>query len=406
MVEKSQGFVINSDTDTDKLSDNRWIGIWIRHKRLEKNWSQDGLCKGICAVSYLSKIEQGKVSPSPEVLHALGKRLDDNWDDSTNSREKWVPLIEEAYELLYDHSNKDFKRLKDIFKNCSTQEQDIYSPCWLDFQLLSCWYADQEMTAKASLLSPFESVMVPRQHTLYLILTDCEEKALQLYPSTETLIRMGLAEYGRGNYTRALEYLTIGNSRASEDGKLYLMLNARIIIANSYSNLHDFPQMNRHMNAALKMANALGEEELAETIRYNYASTCLETNRIEEAYMYLSALKKETPLILHKLSIACEKLGRKDEALAILDRVNLFPEESKKKYPAQMFDLVRYRLTHTDYLMQQEYGDMLLQTFSYMREHLSAGYAEFHLPWMLEWLKAKRMYKESTQLLLDFPYYR
>ena len=35
----------------------QFIGILIRRERLRQNYSQEGLCRGICAVSYLSKIE-------------------------------------------------------------------------------------------------------------------------------------------------------------------------------------------------------------------------------------------------------------------------------------------------------------------------------------------------------------
>ncbi|MBQ6580357.1 MAG: helix-turn-helix transcriptional regulator, partial [Oscillospiraceae bacterium] len=52
-----------------------YTGFLIRKLRLEKNWSQEGLCKGICAVSYLSKIEQGKAEASEEILKALFERL-------------------------------------------------------------------------------------------------------------------------------------------------------------------------------------------------------------------------------------------------------------------------------------------------------------------------------------------
>ena len=33
-------------------------GLLIRQARLQRDWSQEGLCRGICAPSYLSKIEQ------------------------------------------------------------------------------------------------------------------------------------------------------------------------------------------------------------------------------------------------------------------------------------------------------------------------------------------------------------
>ena len=37
-------------------------GLLIRQARLQRDWSQEGLCRGICAPSYLSKIEQGKAA--------------------------------------------------------------------------------------------------------------------------------------------------------------------------------------------------------------------------------------------------------------------------------------------------------------------------------------------------------
>ena len=43
-------------------------GFLIRYHRLKQNISQEGLCKGICVVSYLSKIEQGIVCASDDEL--------------------------------------------------------------------------------------------------------------------------------------------------------------------------------------------------------------------------------------------------------------------------------------------------------------------------------------------------
>ena len=49
-------------------------GALLRQARLQRDWSQEGLCRGICAVSYLSKIEQGKVEASGEILRQLFAR--------------------------------------------------------------------------------------------------------------------------------------------------------------------------------------------------------------------------------------------------------------------------------------------------------------------------------------------
>lgn len=50
-------------------------GYVIARERLAKSWSQEGLCKGICTVSYLSKIENGKADPSEQILCLLFERL-------------------------------------------------------------------------------------------------------------------------------------------------------------------------------------------------------------------------------------------------------------------------------------------------------------------------------------------
>lgn len=53
-----------------------YYGTLICRERLRRNWSQEGLCRGICAVSYLSKIEKGRAEPSPQILQMLLQRLE------------------------------------------------------------------------------------------------------------------------------------------------------------------------------------------------------------------------------------------------------------------------------------------------------------------------------------------
>ena len=68
-----------------------------------------------------------------------------------------------------------------------------------------------------------------------------------------------------------------------------------------------------------------------------------------------------------------------------------------------MCALVRYRLSHPDYLGHPAYGDALLQVFGECRRTLPIGYAAFHLPWVLEWHTASRQYRAAYELLRDFP---
>lgn len=53
----------------------RILGSLIKLNRLNQNMSQMALCEGICVSSYLSKIENGEVIPSLEVIELLFNQL-------------------------------------------------------------------------------------------------------------------------------------------------------------------------------------------------------------------------------------------------------------------------------------------------------------------------------------------
>lgn len=127
------------------------------------------------------------------------------------------------------------------------------------------------------------------------------------------------------------------------------------------------------------------------------------------AVSYLSKIeqgKVEAPTVmeLHKLAIACEKLGRRAEALAALD----LADSQEAEYPdgdlaREMCALVRLRLEDEDYLRKEDYGRRLLSLFDRCRRELPIGYAAFHLPWVAEWYTATRQYRAAYELLRDFP---
>jgi len=105
-------------------------GLLIRKRRQEREWSQAALCNGICAVSYLSKIEQGKVESSPEVLDLLFRRLDIQWQDDPAFCREAAAWFEEYYDRLF--SGED---LQDMTQELLLRET-VYrnSPFFLDWR--------------------------------------------------------------------------------------------------------------------------------------------------------------------------------------------------------------------------------------------------------------------------------
>lgn len=82
------------------------VGLRLRQQRLKRGWSQEGLCRGICAASYLSKIEQGRVQAAPELLALLMKRMDLPWYGE--NLPELEELVERRYALLLDGEREAF----------------------------------------------------------------------------------------------------------------------------------------------------------------------------------------------------------------------------------------------------------------------------------------------------------
>ena len=94
-------------------------GFLIYRTRIQRSWNQAGLCKGICTVSYLSKIETGKTEPSEEILQQLMARLELKIDKEAEreaaelANRGWELLLDGRYEIL-----NELLRGKDIECSC------------------------------------------------------------------------------------------------------------------------------------------------------------------------------------------------------------------------------------------------------------------------------------------------
>lgn len=362
----------------------KYYSTLIRRERLRRNWSQEGLCRGICAVSYLSKIEQGRVSPSEDVLNALLNRLELPVDG------EWEERVEEVYEAMFSGYLDD---LRDMLA-------DLPPNAPLDFLLIRNW-----LDRTGPLEPELEGCMEGRQLAIQRLLQGRYEEAIALCPNAFFYYSCGESAYTQGgNDPYILEQLQTAYDLAAREGRPIVMLLAQITMGNCYSNRVDMENMERHYLIAERLARALGEDVCLAEIRYNRAATQLEAGEYEKAYAFFSSLTDPNGLSLHKLAICCEKLGKPQEAVAALERAETAVRvEENGELLGKMCAVIRFRLEHPDYLSRPEYGEVLLDCFSGLRKKMPVGFAAFHLPWVLEWYKANRQYKLACDLLTDFP---
>ena len=383
-------------TNSEKLL---FPGALIRRERIRRDWSQEGLCKGICAVSYLSKIEQGKTEAGPEILRMLFARLELPWYDDEATMADVRALAERCYEAVLACDEKALELLREEFA-----KKEMYisnSPYAMDAVLL------QGLLVKP--LKPAEEDMEPffdqRQLALQRMMQGRTEEAMRLYPCAYISLMAGIRAYEHGESdAAALEYLHHAYDMAAGEGYVRIMLLARVYMGNCYCNKIDIENMNAQYRIAERLARTLEESDILRTIRYNQASACLEAGDYEAAYAYFTEVEQPTMMDLHKLAICCEKSGRREEAFAALGKA----EAAETDYPEpelsrKMCELVRFRLEHEDYLQCPQYGEQLLNIFNKCRREMPIGYAAFHLPWVLEWYTANRQYRTAYELVKVFP---
>lgn len=373
----------------------------IRYERLKRNWSQEGLCEGICAVSYLSKIEQGKAEPGEEILSALMKRLDLEWhggEEAQEVRGLLDELLEAELSLDEKARSKLMKRISAIRPIC------LNGPYMLDLLLLEQLHL-YKVDADAAVISAFEDCFTPKQRAIWLMIQERYEEALALMPVSYVYLGSGSAAYFSGQYTQATERLLQACTLAAEEGRARVLLQARTLLGNCYSDQNDYEAMCRHYQSARRLALDLGDDYILEAIRYNTAATQMHMGMYEEACRYFSSMEKPYALALHKLAVCQEKLGMAEAALQTLDHVaandRIFANDGD--YPGwpwveRMCALVRYRLEHPSYVREPAYGEMLLTAWRDMQKELSNGYVRFHQPWVEEWYVANRQYKQAYEL--------
>ncbi len=382
--------------------DKKVTGFIIRRERMRRDWSQDGLCRGICAASYLSKIEQGRVTASEDILRLLYERLELPWYGGESALPALSERIDELYELAY---SGEFEVLREKISALAPQRDALLqSPAAPDIAVLEA-AANWRGGTDAGVDAGMEQYLSPRGLALLRLMQDRDAEAAAICPSALCSYWAGVAQYESGrSYTAAVENLQRAYSLAAGEGRARLMMLSRAYIGNCYCNQLDVENMEAHYTVAERLATALHDAGMLASIRYNRAATALETGDYESAYRYFSALEEPTAMALHKLAICCEKLGRRDEAFSALDRADAVEDTHMPAGLAEeMLSLVRRRLENPDYLRDADYGAALLDCFGRCRREMPIGYAAFHLPWVLEWYAATRQYKLAYELMNEFP---
>lgn len=382
--------------------DFKKIGALIRTKRLEKNYSQQGLCSGICTVSYLSKIEQGQGNPSEEIILALLKQLE----------------IESYFNQ--DFLQKADKEISGIYKQIFEQgiaEQQEYPFEWIeenfDSLLHSIYFLDtmifMQMKKRSQNLEALESnfaLMDYRQKALFFLLKGEEEKAIQHFPCGYTYFVAGSMQCLRGEYAKAIGNLEVGFTYSWKECAVLLMMKVKLFLGNCYSELNEYQKMiecYENAEKILQYCNYTFKEKYIDSIYYNMGSTFLQQGLLEKAVETLQKCLIQDVNFCHKMGICMEKLGKKEQAKNWIEKglKQLELSTTTEKVYHLRLRLVQFRLQNDKYLEDKQYQKLLTDCLEEL-EHYPQGWKRFEIPWLIELLTHQRKYKEIAKILQEF----
>ena len=135
-----------------------FIGVLIRRERLRQNYSQEGLCRGICAVSYLSKIEQGKAEAGEDVVLPLLHRLGVDFETDEAFLAWAGARIDVLYQEMLAGREKEELFRQTLAELEERKERCLQSPWMLDLLLLKAGTGEEVKAELLEQVEPFSAV--------------------------------------------------------------------------------------------------------------------------------------------------------------------------------------------------------------------------------------------------------
>ena len=243
-----------------------FTGFLIKQQRLRQGLSQEALCKGICAVSYLSKIAQGLSRPSPAILRELIMTLGISYNQDEEMLREAQDMLE-AYFDKYFHSETAEK--ESSWLNAHRQEIEN-SELHLSWHLYHLYALLQKYGKKAPLchqesayLARFLDYMEEDQLFYYYAGAGQveSEDQLELLRKAETyyatsFVKQSIAEthYARKEYMEAIAAAERAFSAAAEEGNLPILLWSSYLLGACYAGFNDLGFMQRYYKRARELA--------------------------------------------------------------------------------------------------------------------------------------------------------
>lgn len=336
------------------------MGKQIFYKRLQQKMTQEELCQGICSVSYLSKIENGRIEASEEILQLLCARLEiavsDLRDIEAEVKEKleeWlralVHLDKHKVENLYRELESEMKQIVDF--EIVNYYKLLYTRYLIMKRNIPALKEELEKLKKVyKKYSPFQQLLYKYSQALCSCLQHKWQEGLQFLVQTE-LMAKEQNYYETGIYYNlalayshleiphmALHFANIAMEGFRNEYKFRNVINCQIIIALSYVEKGQYDEALKIYESIMREADSFsGKDVLMSIVLGNIGNIYYRKKKYEEAkkyYVESLQYQKEEDVnyvdTLYEMAIQCIHLEQFEETKEWIDKAIISAKKDER----------------------------------------------------------------------------
>jgi HTH-type transcriptional regulator, quorum sensing regulator NprR len=321
------------------------IGNFIRLHRKQQRITQEKLCDGICSITYLSKVENGKMLPSEEVCKLLGKRLGVQIVSSAE-QEQALEEIQSIIEQLYkEHELNNSDNVNELYESLLSYKDLLQHPIiYVEYQLISGVHAihmgDEEKAhsvvqhlsaivnnlPKKQLLTFYHLegmylILKKRHHDSIIALNKAEILAEELQVSRPFLLyHLALAHSEAKNKHPAIYYANEALKLCNENANYLQSIYCKMILGLNYTRTKNYQKASTEFDHLLKLADSFRLRMIKPLLFHNIAYLHAKMNNVNKAIEFYekSLTYKDNPdtslRTLYELAKLLYETGQLQEA--------------------------------------------------------------------------------------------
>lgn len=413
----------------------KMIGMMIKKYRIEQNMSQEALCQGICAVSYLSKIEKGAVVCSDEILNKLFDVLGISVPDNPEALEIYEEKIEEYFRHFLCSNKQGCQTI--ITELLPQRDLLIHSYLSIDMILIEAYNQYDTYDGKNDLKShiynlfKYEDYMNDLQsHRMYMLLGSFElhvngnyGAGLDYYKLARNrrsdgivLESLSIGYYLTGDYFECISHGDEAFKKLMEEGYIDRAITISSVIAAAYANFRNIDKMLKYYYRVLALINNSSKNQTKiGHVYYNIGSAYLfiqdftkaihNLGKSYEIYKDDKEDKNTYILLLQKLFLAHMGIEQRREAEVYLNlSIDFYSTiEEKEIIPSlrASLDWMKTMFGKENYLEEEDYLNAVKALYDNSLKDSHRGFQNLYGSYLIDAYKAQRKYKDALRITED-----